>query len=215
MTKSLFASLIMLAGFVPLANSQVYSPHGWNSALNRAMAGPTAEYYARRALAPVDYAISNGYYGGYGRGGGRIGTIVGTAIGGAVIGGMVDGRRGALISAGGGALAGVALTASYRGGGHPLAGPSDQRRKGEDFQLANQIRFAVEVYFGKKGKGKYQGRLASGESWSVKGPKPNEKYSGYALIPNRSGGFSSDEAPIQPTADGWVFVEPDCVRQGK
>lgn len=218
--KSLFAVLITLAGFVPLAICQPVSPHGWNSALNRAMAGPAAEYHARRALAPVDYAINNAGGIGYpGRGRNVAANVAYGAVAGAGFGASLQAARGGSTwkgavagGVGGGAAMGLVSMTMNRGGGHPLAGPAD-RRKGDDFTLTNNLRFAVEVYFG-KGKGKYIGRLASGETWNVKGPKPGEKYSGYALIPAANGGLASDEVPIQPTRDGWMFVEPDCVRQG-
>jgi hypothetical protein len=146
-----------------------------------------AQWRAEQGYAPAGY-YNGGYYNTYGRR---------PSIAAAVVGGLIGG----------------AVVASYRGHNQPLAGPSNVRNGNNgEFVLTNTTRFSIEVYFG-KGKGKHIGRLASGTSLNVKGPKPGERYSGFALIPNTNGGLSSDEVPIQPTQNGWVFVEPDCSRQ--
>jgi len=205
-------SVLVATMFVRSANAQVVGPGGWSNALNRVMAGPNTERIGREIYGQYDYAINNGYY-GYSQPS-RIGTVIGGTIAGAAIGGLVGGNRGALIGAGvGGGATLLATSYQYQRSGRPLVGPStvnrDNKRNGdENFVLVNQTRFAVEVWFG-KGKGKYIGRLVSGETWTVKGPKPGEHYTGYALIPDSHGGISTDEVPIQPTENGWVFVEPN------
>lgn len=83
----------------------------------------------------------------------------------------------------------------------PLAGPAVQGQAGE-FQLRNTTRFSVEVYDG----GKYLGRMRPREEWRVSAP--SSEYKAFALIPNQRGSLSNDETDLQPSDDGWVFVEP-------
>lgn len=168
--------------------------------------GPCAERIVRQNYGAIDRVLgrSGTYGGGVNIGGGRRATVIGGTIAGAVIGGVIGGRRGALI--GGGAGFGSTMLATRRGGS-AVAGPAGGVQS--DFQILNSTRYAVEVYRrDSHGKEKYLGRLSSGESWPVEAPKPGEVYHGYALIPNGSGGLSSDEIYPSPATNGWVFSEP-------
>lgn len=166
--------------------------------------GPCAERMARQAYAPVDRVLGRGSYGGVVIGGSRRAAVIGSVITGAVIGGALGGRRGAVI--GGGVGFGASMLATR--GGSAAAGPSAGGGQG-DFQILNSTRYAVEVYRrDSHGKEKYLGRLASGESWAVEAPRPGEAYHGYVLIPNNSGGLSSDQIYPAPATNGWVFEEP-------
>lgn len=86
-----------------------------------------------------------------------------------------------------------------------LAGPQTYGGGGRIFTLTNSTRFAVEVYDGSEPLD-YLFRLSASESRRVEAPKNG--YVGWAVIPNVRGSLSSDIADIQPTSDGWVFIEP-------
>lgn len=214
MKKAMLFVLSTLVGlfFVQSANGQYTVPPlevrmaqgaAYNAALHAANCGgycspgPTNPY--------------GGFVGGvgYGYGGGRVSRDISAGLLGAAVGGAFGGRNGAII----GGIAGVG--AAELGGhlmarrGGAIAGPAAGGRQGRGFELSNSTRFSVEVYLrNQKGEEKYQGRLASGDTWSVKAPKPGEAYLGYALIPDQRGGLTSDRLVPVPTESGWMFVEP-------
>jgi len=102
------ALLFLAAAFTAVANAQD---------LGYLMAGPNAEYYFRRAYAPVDFALSQaGMYAGYGyypsgRGAAiAAGTAAGMAAGAGIGAAVGRDTRSALIGAGAGAVAGGLIT---------------------------------------------------------------------------------------------------------
>lgn len=212
--------VFVLAGFAPSARAQYYGYGVAGQAAQRAI-----ENAALAAHAAANTGYVGGYYGGYPSvGGDRIARDIGVGLFGAGVGGAFGGRRGALIGAAAGV--GAAELGGYlmaRRGGSAAAGPSAGSGQG-DFELSNSMQHPVDVYLrdqkrkekrDQKRKEKFLGRLTPGDSWAVNAPKPSEAYYGFALIPNYSGGLSSDRLVPTPMPNGWVFTEPpEAVAQG-
>ncbi|MDP3792244.1 MAG: glycine zipper family protein [bacterium] len=87
----------------------------------------------------------------------------------------------------------------------PVAGPAANSGSGS-FTLENQTRVYLEAYDGSR----YLGRMNPGASMRV--DVPQDRYRGYALVPNRKGGLSKDEVGVEPGDDGWAFIEPEVAR---
>ena len=227
---SLLFVLFALAALAPLANAQVCP--SWVDPIvcqtedtHGILRNNRRQHEANLAMSQIERGIyragSYGHPGGYGYpgvggGSGRVSRDIGAGLLGAAIGGAYGGRKGAII---GGAIGvgGAELIGHFasRRGGSAAAGPSAGGGRG-DFELANDMRYSVDVYRrDQKGREKHLGRLSSGDVWAVEAPKPGEAYHGYVLIPNQSGGLSSDHLYPAPTQNGWVFVEPaEAIAQG-
>lgn len=230
LTGLLTLVMVVLTSAAPSANAQVCPSWvdpivcGQEDARN-ILRGNRQRHEANLAISQIERGIyragSYGYFGGYGYpgvgvGGGRISRDIGAGLLGVGIGGLIGGKKGALFggAAGVGAAELIGHFASRRGGS-AAAGPSAGGGQG-DFELANDTRYSVDVYLrDQKGREKHLGRLSSGDTWAVEAPKPGEAYHGYVLIPNNSGGLSSDHLYPAPTQNGWMFVEPaEAIAQG-
>lgn len=200
-------AFLALAGFVPLANSQVYV-NSWERG---------------------SYGYSSGYYGGYGHSGGRVGNIVAGVGIGAGIGYIAGGGRGAAIGGGvGGAVVGLAEYAMHRASRGPKALDCSKKKSDKKCEAALAEAQAEAEMAEREALGK---RLYNATRWPVQvqdcgqtvgqlRPRSSMQmlearcgYVGVILTPDPStpGRTARYEAAFRLTEDaasGWVFRAP-------
>lgn len=226
--KTFFGVLFTLAGFVPLANTQVYvSPWESGQAQYRA-------YRIQQDIATCGGVCSPGPA-GYGAGrGALIGAIAVGAMSGASVGYMTGGGRGAAIDAGvGGGVSGLAAYAMNRAARGPQPRDCSKKKPGDKKceaalaeaqaqaelaerqlrggRITNKTPFTLEVFDGRE-------RIAIlRPGQSVQALEALEAYEGVMLVPSQTPGRREDRVAASHVSDdmgGWVFHAPRLPRQG-